>query len=285
MSALMIKTVAVIGAGTMGNGIAQVFAQSGFSVRLVDVAQPMLDRARTAISKSLDKFVEKGKLAASDRDGVLGRIATATTVDDLGDADYVVEAIVESADTKRALFTSLDAVTRPEVILASNTSSISITLLGAATKRPDKVLGMHFMNPVPLMPLVEMIRGLATSPESMAVASKLCADLGKTPIEAADAPGFIANRILMPMINEAIYVVMEGVGTPEAIDAVMKLGMNHPMGPLALADFIGLDVCLAIMTVLHEGFGDPKYRPCPLLRRMVTAGQLGRKSGRGFYVY
>jgi len=281
----MIKRVAVIGAGTMGNGIAQVFAQSGFGVRLIDVAQPMLDRARVSISKSLDKFVEKGTLAASDRDAALGRIATATTVDDLGDADYVVEAIVENADTKRALFTSLDAVARPEVILASNTSSISITLLGAATKRPDKVLGMHFMNPVPLMPLVEMIRGHATSAESMAIASALCADLGKTPIEAADSPGFIANRILMPMINEAIFAVMEGVGTPDAIDAVMKLGMNHPMGPLALADFIGLDVCLAIMTVLYEGFGDPKYRPCPLLRRMVTAGQLGRKSGRGFYAY
>jgi len=281
----MIKTVAVIGAGTMGNGIAQVFAQAGFGVRLVDVAQPMLDRARKAIEKSLDKFVEKGKLTAPDRDAVLGRVATATSVDDLGSADYVIEAIVENADTKRALFTSLDAVTRPEVILASNTSSISITLLGAATKRPDKVVGMHFMNPVPLMPLVEMIRGQATSAETMSVASKLCADLGKTPIEAADYPGFIANRILMPMINEAIYAVMEGVGTPEAIDTVMKLGMNHPIGPLALADFIGLDVCLAIMTVLHDGLGDPKYRPCPLLRRMVTAGQLGRKSGRGFYVY
>ena len=281
----MIKTVAVIGAGTMGNGIAQVFAQAGFGVRLVDVAQPMLDRARKAIEKSLDKFVEKGKLTAPDRDAVLGRVATATSVDDLGSADYVIEAIVENADTKRALFTSLDAVTRPEVILASNTSSISITLLGAATKRPDKVVGMHFMNPVPMMPLVEMIRGQTTSAETMSVASKLCADLGKTPIEAADYPGFIANRILMPMINEAIYAVMEGVGTPEAIDAVMKLGMNHPIGPLALADFIGLDVCLAIMTVLHDGLGDPKYRPCPLLRRMVTAGQLGRKSGRGFYVY
>jgi len=254
-------------------------------VRLVDVAQPMLDRARGAIERSLGKFVEKGKLTASDRDAALGRLTTATSVDGLGDADYVVEAIVEHADTKRALFTSLDAVTRPEVILASNTSSISITLLGAATKRPDKVLGMHFMNPVPLMTLVEMIRGQATSAETMAVASKVCADLGKTPIEAADYPGFIANRILMPMINEAIYAVMEGVGTPEAIDTVMKLGMHHPMGPLALADFIGLDVCLAIMTVLHDGLGDPKYRPCPLLRRMVAAGQLGRKSGRGFYTY
>src|ERR1051325_4126357 len=279
----MIKRVAVIGAGTMGNGIAQVFAQSGFGVRLIDVAQPMLDRARVSISKSLDKFVEKGTLAASDRDAALGRIATATTVDDLGDADYVVEAIVENADTKRALFTSLDAVARPEVILASNTSSISITLLGAATKRPDKVLGMHFMNPVPLMTLVELIRGQATSPEPMAISTQLCRTLGKTPVEAADYPGFISNRILMPMINEAIYAVMEGVGTPEAIDTVMKLGMNHPMGPLTLADFIGLDVCLAILNVLHDGLGDPKYRPCPLLRRMVAAGHLGRKSGRGFY--
>ena len=281
----MIKTVGVIGAGTMGNGIAQVFAQSGFTVTLVDVAEPLLDRARTTIEKSLGKFVEKGKLTASDRDASLERLRTATSIDQLSDADYVVEAIVENAETKRGLFTSLDAITKPDVILASNTSSISITLLGAATKRPDKVLGMHFMNPVPLMTLVEMIRGQATSDASMRTASELCTALGKTPIEAADYPGFIANRILMPMINEAIFAVMEGVGTPEAIDAVMKLGMNHPMGPLTLADFIGLDVCLAILNVLHDGIGDPKYRPCPLLRRMVAAGHLGRKSGQGFYTY
>ena len=282
---MMIKTIGVIGAGTMGNGIAQVFAQSGFTVTLVDVAQPMLDRARATIEKNLGKFVEKGKLTASDREAALARLQTATSIDQLSDADYVVEAIAENADTKRGLFTSLDAITKPEVILASNTSSISITLLGAATKRPDKVLGMHFMNPVPLMTLVEMIRGQATSEATMRVASELCTALGKTPVEAADYPGFIANRILMPMINEAIFAVMEGVGTPEAIDAVMKLGMNHPMGPLTLADFIGLDVCLAILNVLHDGIGDPKYRPCPLLRRMVAAGHLGRKSGQGFYAY
>ena len=245
----------------------------------------MLDRARTTIEHSFARFVDKGKLSAADRDASIGRLTTATSVDELGDADYVVEAIVENADTKRALFASLDAITRPDVILASNTSSISITLLGAATRRPDKVLGMHFMNPVPLMTLVEMIRGQATSHDSMRIASGLCTALGKTPIEAADYPGFIANRILMPMINEAIFAVMEGVGTPEAIDAVMKLGMNHPMGPLTLADFIGLDVCLAILNVLHDGIGDPKYRPCPLLRRMVAAGHLGRKSGQGFYSY
>jgi 3-hydroxybutyryl-CoA dehydrogenase len=280
-----IERVGVVGAGTMGNGIAQVFAQAGYGVTLVDVAQPMLDRARGTIEKSLAKFVEKNRLTAADRDAALGRLTTATSVDRLAEADYVVEAIVEDAGAKRALFTSLDALTRPDVILASNTSSISITLLGAATRRPDKVLGMHFMNPVPLMSLVEMIRGQATSDRSMRIASALCVALGKTPVEAADYPGFIANRILLPMINEAIFAVMEGVGTPEAIDAVMKGGMNHPMGPLTLADFIGLDVCLAILNVLHEGLGDPKYRPCPLLRRMVAAGHLGRKSGRGFYVY
>ena len=281
----MIKTIGVIGAGTMGNGIAQVFAQSGFSVLLVDIAKPMLERARASIEKSLARFVEKDKLSAADRDASLARLTTTTAIDRLTDADFIVEAIVEQAEAKGALFTSLDAIMRPEVIFASNTSSISITVIGAATKRPDKVLGMHFMNPVPLMPLVELIRGQTTSPSSMDIARALCARLGKTAVEAADFPGFIANRILMPMINEAIYAVMEGVGTPEAVDTVMRLGMNHPMGPLQLADFIGLDVCLAVMNVLQEGLGDPKYRACPLLRRMVAAGQLGRKSGQGFYPY
>src|SRR5688572_12923117 len=281
----MITTIGVVGAGTMGSGIAQVFAQAGFGVRLVDVSEPLLDRARLGVEKSLEKFVEKGKVSSADRDAALGRLTTATSLDRLVEADYIVEAIVENVEAKGALFTSLDAIASPGVILASNTSSISITRLGAATKRPDRVLGMHFMNPVPLMTLVEMIRGQSTSDESMRTGSELCLRLGKTPVEAADFPGFIANRILMPMINEAIYVVMEGVGTPVAIDTVMKLGMNHPMGPLALADLIGLDVCLAILEVLHDGLGDPKYRPCPLLRRMVAAGQLGRKSGQGFYTY
>jgi 3-hydroxybutyryl-CoA dehydrogenase len=281
----MIQTVGVVGAGTMGNGIAQVFAQAGFTVRLVDVAEPMLDRARHTIEKSLARLVEKATLTAAVRDAALSRVLTTTTLDALADADYIVEAIVEQAEAKRALFERLDRLARPAAVLASNTSSISITVLGAATKRPDKVLGMHFMNPVPVMTLVELIRGQATSEESMQIAAELCRKLGKTSVEAADYPGFIANRILMPMINEAISAVMEGVGTPEAIDTVMKLGMNHPMGPLALADFIGLDVCLAILNVLHEGFGDPKYSPSPLLRRKVAAGELGRKSGRGFYVY
>jgi 3-hydroxybutyryl-CoA dehydrogenase len=280
-----IRTVGVVGAGTMGNGIAQVFAQAGFTVRLIDVARPMLDRAQRAIAKSLAKFVEKGSLSSTDRDGALTRLTMTTAIDRLADADYIVEAIVEDVEAKRSLFAGLDGLARPEVILASNTSSISITLLGAATKRPERVVGMHFMNPVPLMKLVELIRGQATSDETMRIASDLCGKLGKTAVEAADYPGFIANRVLMPMINEAIYAVMEGVGTPESIDTVMKLGMNHPIGPLALADLIGLDVCLAILNVLHEGLGDPKYRACPLLRRMVAAGHLGRKSGRGFYLY
>ncbi len=250
---------------------------------LHDVQQAALDRARRGIEKSLGKFVEKGKLSADDRDAALGRLGVSSAIDDLAAADYVVEAIVESVDAKRALFQRLDAIARPDVILATNTSSISITLIGAATGRPDKVLGMHFMNPVPLMTLVELIRGQATSDASMKVATDLTTALGKVPVEANDYPGFIANRILMPMINEAFYALMEGVGTREAIDTVMKLGMNHPMGPLTLADFIGLDVCLAILEVLHHGLGDPKYRPCPLLRRMVDAGHLGRKSGQGVY--
>jgi 3-hydroxybutyryl-CoA dehydrogenase len=280
-----IRTIGVVGAGTMGNGIAQVFAQAGFGVRLVDTAADALARARAGIEKSLGKLVEKGKLSAEDRDGALRRLTMGSALEDLGDADYVIEAIVEDAQAKGDLFGALDRITRPGVILASNTSSISITRLGAATTRPERVLGMHFMNPVPLMTLVELIRGQATSPESMQIAGDLCARLGKTAVQAADYPGFIANRVLMPMINEAIYALMEGVGTAEDIDTVMKLGMNHPMGPLALADLIGLDVCLAIMEVLQSGLGDPKYRPCPLLRRMVAAGQLGRKSRQGFYTY
>ncbi|MGE3843802.1 MAG: 3-hydroxyacyl-CoA dehydrogenase family protein [Vicinamibacterales bacterium] len=282
---MTIDTVAVVGAGTMGNGIAQVFAQSGCEVVLVDAMPAALDLARSTIERSLAKLTEKGKLGAGEQERVLERVSLQTSLDAVGSADFVVEAITENRSVKLDLFGRLDAITRPDVILASNTSSISITTLGAATRRPERVLGMHFMNPVPLMTLVELIRGQRTSTESMAVAASLCTQLGKTGVEAADYPGFIANRVLMPMINEAVYCVMEGVGTPEAIDAVMKLGMNHPMGPLTLADFIGLDVCLAILDVLHEGLGDPKYRPCPLLRRMVAAGELGRKSGSGFYAY
>lgn len=269
----------------MGNGIAQIFAQSGLDVRLCDSVPAALDRARATIEKSLAKFVEKGTLAPVDRDTAITRISMTTNLDALKEVDFVVEAIVEQLDAKVDMFRKLDGLTRPGVVLASNTSSISITVLGAATKRPDRVLGMHFMNPVPVMKLVELIRGQATSADAMMIATELCMRLGKTGVESADYPGFISNRILMPMLNEAFYAVMESVGTPEAIDSVMKLGMNHPMGPLTLADFIGLDVCLAILNVLHEGLGDPKYRPCPLLRRMVAAGYLGRKTGRGFYSY
>jgi len=281
----MITRVGVVGAGTMGNGIAQVFARAGLSVTLVDISQPLIDRGRKAIEKSLTRFVDKGTMTASDRDATLTRIGGATSIDALAQVDFVVEAIVEDFTTKAALLVSLDALVRPDVILASNTSSISITRLGAATKRPEQVLGMHFMNPPPMMPLVELIRGQATSDESMQTAADLCRAIGKTGVEASDYPGFIANRILMPMLNEAFFAVMEGVGTQDAVDTVMKLGMNHPMGPLALADLIGLDVCLAVLGVLHEGFGDPKFRPCPLLLRIVAAGQLGRKTGRGFYIY
>ncbi len=281
----MIQSVGVVGSGTMGNGIAQTFAQHGFAVTLVDVSPAALERAKTAIGRSLGKFVEKGTLSAADRDATLGRLSWHGSIDALADAHYIVEAIVEQRDAKRALFAKLDALAGADVILATNTSSISITDIAAATQRPSQVLGMHFMNPVPLMPLVELIRGQMTSDASMAVAEHLCRQLQKTGIAANDYPGFIANRILMPMINEAVFALMEGVGTAEAIDSVMKLGMNHPMGPLALADFIGLDVCLAILDVLHQGLGDPKYRACPLLRRLVAAGHLGRKSGQGFYSY
>lgn len=277
--------VAVLGAGTMGNGIAQVFAQHGHAVTLRDLEQAILDRALAAVGRSLAKLCEKGKLGADERDASLARIRTATDLDAVAEADLVVEAVVENLGVKTDIFRELDRLTPPATILASNTSSISITKLAAATGRPDKVIGMHFMNPVPLMALVEVIRGQATSAETLGLVMDLARGLGKTPVEVDDYPGFVANRVLMPMINEAVFAVYEGVATPEAVDQVMQLGMNHPMGPLTLADFIGLDVCLAILNVLHDGLGDPKYRPCPLLKRMVDAGWLGRKSGRGFYTY
>ena len=281
----MADRIAVIGAGQMGNGIAHVFAQSGFDVVMIDVAQQALDKGRDTLAKNLDRQVKKGSIPEAEKASILARVTTAATTDAVKGAALVIEAATENRDLKFRIFADLDAKADAGAVLATNTSSISITEIAAKTKRPELVIGMHFMNPVPLMTLVEMIRGQATSDEAMRTASELCTKLGKTPIEAADYPGFIANRILMPMINEAIFAVMEGVGTPEAIDAVMKLGMNHPMGPLTLADFIGLDVCLAILNVLHDGIGDPKYRPCPLLRRMVAAGHLGRKSGQGFYPY
>ncbi len=277
--------VAVLGAGTMGNGIAQVFAQNGHDVVLRDLEKPFLDRALATIDKSLSKLAEKGKIPAGVREAALGRIAAVTAIEAVASAELVVEAILENLDVKVATFRELDQITAPGTILASNTSSISITKLAAATKRPDKVIGMHFMNPVPLMALVEVIRGQATSDETTRRVMTLATELGKTPVEVNDFPGFVSNRVLMPMINEAIFAIYEGVATAEAIDQVMKLGMSHPMGPLTLADFIGLDVCLAILQVLHDGLGDPKYRPCPLLKRMVDAGWLGRKSGRGFYNY
>ena len=279
------KNIVVVGGGTMGNGIAHTAAATGFNVTLVEVGQPLLDRAMSTISANLQRGVDKGKMTAEAKQEVLSRIKPSTDVSSVSDADIVIEAIIESLDAKTSLFKKLDEVTKADCILASNTSSISITKMAAATKRPDKVIGMHFMNPVPLMSLVELIRGQATSAQTMMTATELCIRLNKTAVEASDYPGFIANRVLMPMINEAIFALMEGVGTAESIDTVMKLGMNHPMGPLTLADFIGLDVCLAIMEVLHDGLGDPKYRPCPLLRRMVAAGHLGRKSGQGFYKY
>ena len=279
------KNIVVIGGGTMGNGIAHAAAATGFDVTLVDVSDAILEKAVSTIRGNLQRGVDKGKMTAEERDAVLGRIRRETDVDSLTDADIVIEAILENVDAKSELFARLDRVTQAGCILASNTSSISITKIAAATKRPDKVIGMHFMNPVPVMALVEVIRGIATSDETWQKVEDLAKRMGKTPIEVNDYPGFISNRVLMPMINEAIFTLYEGVATREAIDGVMKLGMNHPMGPLTLADFIGLDVCLAILRVLEQGFGDPKYRPCPLLVKMVDAGWLGRKSGRGFYTY
>ncbi len=280
-----IKTVGVLGAGTMGNGIAHVFARSGYHVILRDVEKRFLDRGLETISKNLDREVKKGKITEADKPATLARIEATTEASKLATADFVVEAVPEHLDLKIRVLKEIDAVLQPEVIFATNTSSISITQLAAQTSRPDRFIGMHFMNPVPVMALVEVIRGLATSEEAFQTTMSLAEKLGKKPVAVNDAPGFVSNRVLMPMINEAAFAVMEGVATPEAIDAVMKTGMNHPMGPLELADFIGLDVCVNILDVLFKGFGDSKYRACPLLRKYVAAGWLGRKSGRGFYQY
>ena len=282
---MSIQKIGVVGAGQMGNGIAHVAAACGLDVILHDVGQEFVDRGLATIDKNLQRGVDKGRMTDDEKQAVLGRVSGTTNLDDLSACDLVVEAVVENMDVKAAIFSKLDTICRSGVILASNTSSISITKIAACTERPERVIGMHFMNPVPVMKLVEVIRGLATSDETTQEVLVLADKLGKTAVECRDFPGFVSNRVLMPMINEAIYCLHERVAEPEAIDTIMKLGMNHPMGPLALADFVGLDTCLAILEVLHEGFGDPKYRPCPLLRKYVEAGWLGRKSGRGFYDY
>ena len=285
MSVAEIKTVAVLGAGTMGNGIAHVFARGGFRVILRDIDQKYLDRALDTMGKNLDREVKKAKISEAEKAAALGRVQAVTDIGALAEADFAVEAVPEQLDLKVRVLKDADAVLRAGVTLASNTSSISITALAAQTSRPERFIGMHFMNPVPVMALVEVIRGLQTSDETFALTTQLCEKLEKKPVAVNDAPGFVSNRVLMPLINEAAFTVMEGVATAEAVDAVMKMGMNHPMGPLELADFIGLDVCVNILDVLVAGFGDPKYRACPLLRKLVAAGWLGRKSGRGFYSY